>query len=442
MVSALALGVTACDDDVIFEGLREDLRSPAYDVDDPRAVATAEAAAQTPQVVENRSQPVSLGAMQNVASWTHRGNNPGHLLPHGSLSAQPQIVWAAKAGSGNDTRGRITAEPVAANGIIYTMDSAAVVTATSLSGATVWTRALTPSAETAGRGSGGGLALGGGKLFVTTEFGELIAIDPATGAEAWRQATRAPLTGAPTVSNGLVFITSTNSEAMAVRADTGRIAWELAGTSTHSGVAGVAAPAISGSNVILPLANGSLLAANASDGELKWVARISGGRPARGSGALQAFTGEPVVAGGTTYVATPAGKAGAVDASGKVRWTATEGAKGMMAVAGGSLFFVSDELKLVRLSAASGDKIWAVDLPRYTREAPKRYLEIYPSYGPVLAGGRLWVASADGFLRGFNPADGSLTATVELPEGAASRPITVGGMLFVMTDAGTLLALR
>ena len=65
-----------------------------------------------------------------------------------------------------------------------------------------------------------------------------------------------------------------------------------------------------------------------------------------------------------------------------------------------------------------------------------------PYYGPVLAGGRLWVASADGWLRAFSPVDGSLLASIELPGGAAAAPAVAGGVLYVTTREGQLLAFQ
>ena len=60
----------------------------------------------------------------------------------------------------------------------------------------------------------------------------------------------------------------------------------------------------------------------------------------------------------------------------------------------------------------------------------------------MFAGGRLWVASGDGMLRSYNPADGALLGAVELPAGAASRPITVAGLMMLMTERGDLVGLR
>ncbi len=443
LVSFMALAVAGCSKEVILEGMREEPRSPGYDVSDPAAVAAAAARdAEALQPAANRAVPVNLGPAVNVASWTHRGGNAAHLVPHATLSAQPQLIWSTKAGAGNSRKARITAEPVSDGSRIYAMGAEASVTAVSMGGGAVWSTSLVPARERAGAGTGGGLALGDGKLFATTTFGELIALDPTSGAVLWRQDFDAPVTGAPTVSNGQVYVATANSNGYAVNTATGRIVWRISGMPTHHGVSGVAAPAAAGNLAIFPLANGSLLGIDRGDGSADWAARVAGSRPGRGSAVLQDFTGEPVVSGSTVYAATPAGRAVAVSLGGDILWTADEGAQGMMAVAGGAVFFVTDEAKLVRLSARDGDKIWSVDLPRYTKDKPRRLKSIFPSYGPVLASGKLWVASGDGYLRAFNPVDGSMVSITELPDGAASRPITVGGMLVMMTTRGDLVALR
>jgi outer membrane protein assembly factor BamB len=67
---------------------------------------------------------------------------------------------------------------------------------------------------------------------------------------------------------------------------------------------------------------------------------------------------------------------------------------------------------------------------------------VFAHHGPVLAGGRLWVASSDGALRGFDPASGALVARAEIPGGGASRPIAFGDALYVVGRGGDLHAFR
>jgi outer membrane protein assembly factor BamB len=60
----------------------------------------------------------------------------------------------------------------------------------------------------------------------------------------------------------------------------------------------------------------------------------------------------------------------------------------------------------------------------------------------VLVGGRLVVVSGDGLIRFFDPRDGASLGSVDLPGGAAAPPALAGGVLYVATQRGQLLAFR
>ena len=129
-------------------------------------------------------------------------------------------------------------------------------------------------------------------------------------------------------------------------------------------------------------------------------------------------------------------------AGGLRSWEVDEGALNAPLVVGGSVFVISDENRLVRLNGASGEVIWSTPLPYYTPAKEKKRKAIYASYGPVLAGGHIVVASSDGLLRLFNAADGTLAASTEIPGGAASAPALAGGVLYLVSGDGKLLAFR
>lgn len=81
-------------------------------------------------------------------------------------------------------------------------------------------------------------------------------------------------------------------------------------------------------------------------------------------------------------------------------------------------------------------------MPYFTTERVRRQSGIHAHYGPVLAGGRLFVASSDGVLRVFDPASGTLTGKAEIPGGAASAPAVAGQTLYVVGRDGQLHAYR
>lgn len=436
VVCALLAG--CAEREVILPGERFDVTVPLED-----SVPREGEPAPKPPVEMNRSEPISLPAPVALSEWTHRGSNNRHLAPHSAISAQPQRIWEANIGEGDSRRYRIATTPVAAGGRVFTLDARAGLVATSTSGATLWQTSLIPPTDRGGEASGGGLAFGEGRLFVTTGFGELVAVDPASGGIVWRQRLRSPVTGAPTVSDGIVYVVSRDNTAWAVSASDGLVRWEVPGSPSTAGVVGGAGPAMADRLVILPFPSGELAGSLRLGGVQVWNASVVGNRLGRAYGIANEITADPVVAGGVTYVGNFAGRTVALDTtSGETIWEARNGAVGSVALGGGSLFLVNDQAELMRLSAATGEPIWRAALPYFTQTKPRKIKGIYAHYGPVLAGGRLVVASSDGFLRFFSPTDGSLVGTVELPDGAASAPIVVGGTIYVVSAAGQLHAFR
>lgn len=391
-----------------------------------------------------QATPIRLSSQVSHNQWTHRAGTASHSIQNSVLSAVPVQIWTATIGKAAGRKHRITADPVSTGGRIFTLDSRATVAATSSAGVRLWSRDLTPPSEDTDDASGGGLAAVGDQVFVTTGFGELVALNATDGAEQWRQELEAAATGAPTVSGGLVYVVTRDARAWAIEADTGRVRWSLTGAPSASGVIGGAGPAVNDRLAVFPFGSAGLVATFPKGGLRVWGGSVSGNRLGRAYANVTDISGDPVIIGDVIYAGNPSGRTVALDAAtGERIWTAQEGAISPVWIEGGSLFLVSDQAQLVRLNAKTGERIWDVGLPYIVpKRRKKRLRDIYSHFGPVLAGDRLWVASNDGQLRGFDPVNGSLLATIALPGGAATRPIVVGGVLYVVNQDGQLLAFR
>ena len=78
------------------------------------------------------------------------------------------------------------AQPIVADGKLFAMDAGSTVSARDAGGGgETWRVDLTPDEERDGL-FGGGLAYDEDRLFVTTPFGLVFALDPNSGAELWR----------------------------------------------------------------------------------------------------------------------------------------------------------------------------------------------------------------------------------------------------------------
>ncbi|MWD29862.1 PQQ-binding-like beta-propeller repeat protein [Aquicoccus sp. SCR17] len=422
--------------EVILPGIREDVRGV---LQNPEPIPAAQT--QAPEV--NRAAPIRLPAQRNNAAWPQRAVSPLYRTDNATLGGSLQLAWSTDIGDGDSRRFRISADPVVAGGRVFTMDSRSLVSATSASGQHLWSHDVKPAQARAGSAGGGALAYGDGRLFVTSGYGRLVALDPETGAELWTQDLDASATGNPTYFGGLVYLVAGDRTAWAVEADTGRIRWQNDSIEDVSNIYGGPAPALTEDLAIFGYGSGEVQAAFRKGGLTRWTASVVGAREGRARSMIDDITGDPVVDGNRVYVGNQSGRLVALNRdSGERIWTAKFGTMGPVWPAGGSIFLVSDLGELLRVDASDGSRIWGVELPGFVRDRVRKRAEIYTHHGPILAGNRIIVASGDGYLRQFDPVSGRLLAATELPGGATSAPVVAGGTLYVVSKRGQLLAFR
>lgn len=441
----LALGLCAmvivagCEREQVLPGERFDTRTPlaaSVPGEDGRAAASDAAMADV-------ARPITLPVASRLDAWPSRGFDAANRLPHAALSATPVAVWTADIGQGNTRRHRIATDPVANASAVFTIDAGGQVQATDLAtGGTLWATSLVPDFDRGGDASGGGLALAGGQLVVTTPYGEVLSVDASNGAIQWRQRLGTVL-GAPIIADDVIYVVGRNSEAWAISAADGRLRWAIPSTDAPSVLVGGAAPAVADGRLFLPFPSGEIVASFPATGVTLWSSFVAGGRLGTAYATLNDITADPVVVGGTVYAGNQSGRVVAMNArTGARLWQATEGAYSPVLAAGDSVFFVSDRNELIRLDAGTGARIWGTELPLFEANRESRRKAVFTHYGPILAGGRLIVASGDGLIRMFAPDSGEMVGTLDLRGGAASHPIVVGDTLLVVSTEGRLHAYR
>ncbi|EYD77046.1 Outer membrane protein YfgL, lipoprotein component of the protein assembly complex [Rubellimicrobium mesophilum DSM 19309] len=422
-LAALLLAGCGGPRDVILTGTRYPLRAGTFSNPEPVAAPRG----------------IALPAPVANADWTHRGGGPDHDPGHVALPGALALAFAVPIGEGDSRGARITAEPVVAGGRIFTLDARATVSAFSTGGQLLWRRPVLPPDAAVTDASGGGLSTDGSVVYVSTGYGRLTALSAATGEPIWTQDLEAPGSSSPTILGDTVLIVGRDSRAWALDAAMGRVRWEVEGlpsTATWAGGAGVAAR---GDIVVLPHPSGEVRGVFPQGGLVRWTTVVAGNR--QGSAAAYAATdigGDPVLDGSTVYVGTFSGRTAALDIeNGDTLWSIPEGTQSPVAPAADSIFLVNDLGELLRVEAATGGVIWRVRLPQAEH---KRGVTAF--YGPVLAGGRLIVASSDGQLLQFDPTAGVVLGAVALASGAASAPVVAGSTLYIVTEDGRLNAFR
>ncbi|MCH2165055.1 MAG: PQQ-like beta-propeller repeat protein [Marinovum sp.] len=428
LLAALAPLLAACTDpEVILPGAREDIRE--------------EISTLVPEEANAEVAAFVAPAAVNNASWTHGHGSPAYRTDNPALGSNLNLLWTANIGQGDRKRARISADPVIADGRVFTLDSAGRLSATSTAGAPLWSRDLRPERDARNEVSGGGMALGGGRLYVTTGYGSAYAIDPASGDEIWEQRLLAAATAPPSYDKELVYLVAGDDVAWAIEADDGRVRWQLESLEEANNVFGGPAPAVTDEFVLFGFGNGDVQAAFKEGGLRLWSATVAGQRSGFAINRIGDITGDPIVVGNRVYVSNHSGRLVALSlGSGQRIWTGRDAAVQPVWVAGGSLFMVTDRQKVKRLDAETGTEVWSADLPGFVRNRPARREAVYAHHGPILAGGQLIVASSDEVMRVYDPESGALLRSVDIPGGASTNPVVVGGVLYLVSGKGQLLA--
>ncbi len=416
----------------VLEGERLDIRAPNLPEGEEAAAV---------EETEVRIDKLSFASPATNADWTHRNGSAQHLIRHPALNRTLTKVWSANIGTGNSRKHAITASPIVGGGRVYTMDANANVRAFTTAGAPVWSVDLTPPNEKTNEASGGGLAFGNSVLAVTTGHGEVIAMDPASGAVRWRHQMTGAISADPVIVGDTIVAVSRNNVALGLDIKNGRIRWQQLSPGNTAGVAGAGAPAALGKLVVIPFSSGELVGTVASNGLRAWSGSVSGGNKGLARNLVADISGDPVIDGRTLYVANQSGRLAAMDRrSGERLWTAKDGSYSPVWPAGGAVFMVTDRFAVKRLNASDGTEVWSQELPDFKEKKDRRKRSTYAYFGPVLAGGQVWVGGSDGLLRSYDPVNGTLTGTVGIPGGAASQPAIAGGRMFILSGNGQLHA--
>jgi outer membrane protein assembly factor BamB len=232
-----------------------------------------------------------------------------------------------------------------------------------------------------------------------------------------------------------------DNRAVGLDGATGKVRWRVAAASSDAGLLGGASPAIAGRLVALPYASGELVGVDGGAGRRLWSAVLSGGRKGLARSAITDISGDPVVVGPYVIAANQSGRMIAIDGRGGQRvWTRNIGSASPIWAAGDTIFLVSDDTKLMRVSARDGRTLWFSQMPSY--EDPEDFEDPISYSGPVLVGGRLLLTDSLGNLLSFDAASGAAQAGARVEGGSLTGPVVADGTVYVLSDNGTLYAFR
>lgn len=374
-------------------------------------------------------------------AWAQAGGNATHAMQHLKIPVKIRQAWDESIGEGSTKNRRLLSQPIVFGGIVFAMDSEFRLSARDIkTGKAVWQfNPKIPKQDE--EAFGGGIAYDGGRVFMSTGFGQLIAVRARDGVELWRSPLPGPSRAAPTAGDGRVFAVTIDNQTVSLDVETGARQWSHAGITEAAGLLGGGSPALVGDTVIVPYSSGELVALRVTNGRVVWSESLTALRRTDTLSSVAQIHGHPVIDRGVVYAVSHSGRMVAIDLRTGARvWDRGIGGSETPWVAGNFVYVLSNQGELFCLTRLGGRVRWVTQMPRY--EDPEDKSGAIRWFGPVLAGDRLLAVGSDGVVLSISPYTGKFLGRLELADRLTVPPVVADDTLLFMTDEADLIAFR
>jgi outer membrane protein assembly factor BamB len=386
---------------------------------------------------------VSVPAPAALSAWPLLGANADHAPGNAAGPAGFTQAWRLNIGTPGGSRQPLIASPVAAGGVVYTMDADGTVSAVSLnSGERQWHTRTRPKHVTV-TNIGGGIGYDSGVIYASTGYSELLALDAASGRINWRQPLDFPARSAPTIAGGIIALNIQNDLLLTFDPASGTPGWRYTGRVSEitTSVALAGAPAIDSGIVVAGFSSGTLAALDVNSGTPFWEQSLASAFGQASALDFSDITGAPVIANGVAYAASLGQTMMAVDIRSGAKVWVRDASGGQAFCAVGDFVFVLDtDNLLAAIHADDGLVCWTLQLPVFNNMKKKKGPKSWN--GPVMVNSQLLLTSTVGDLITVDPVAGAISSMHKLAGPADLPPIAVDGSLLALTRDATLTAYR
>jgi outer membrane protein assembly factor BamB len=386
--------------------------------------------------------PMNLPAPVANSEWAQSGGNAAKSMGHLALGGTLTHAWRVSIGRGSGPGARLAAAPVVAGGRVYTIDTTSTVRAfDARTGAEVWASRFGVEQGNSAALFGGGVAFDGGRIYATNGLGFVAALDTRNGGVIWQVRLGGPLRGAPTVAGDALYVMSQDNQIHSLKTADGAINWSNAASLEVAGVFGTAVPAFAQGTVVAGFSSGELNAYRYENGRVVWQDQLAATGIRTSVSSLSDIDADPVIDNGRVFAVGQGGRMVALELiSGQRVWELNISGISTPWVAGDWVFVVASDARLMAIHRSTGKVRWITQLRRFENE--RRRTGPITWSGPVLAGNRLILASAQGALLYADPATGAVLGQTSIGTGVNLQPVVAGSTLYILDDSGQLHAFR
>lgn len=352
---------------------------------------------------------------------------PPAPLPDHSGEARLDSVWQDHSGYGERWRG-YQLLPALQGKYLIAADAQGLVQAFDLTRKGLLKSDLLWSKDL-GVGVSAGLTLHQSKVFITTQNGELLALDLNTGQELWKERLSSEALSPPQVLDQLLVVHTADGKLTGFQQETGRQLWLHDSLLPALTLRGTATPTVTSLQTFAGFANGKVVAVDNRSGQTRWEARVAQPQGRTDIERLVDVNGQPRLAEGQLLANSYQGQTHALDPfTGRSRWSRDLSSYHAPVIHERKVFVVDEASRIHALDLFSGSSLWTQDA-LFGRELTE----------PVLLSGTLVVADYQGYLHLIDPETGKLTGRRNFDlDGIRVTPVVDENRLLVHSIRGRL----
>jgi outer membrane protein assembly factor BamB len=344
-------------------------------------------------------------------------------VPEIEASAEFDQVWSMSVGDGHDGDFLYLAPLNAGERIFAASADGQLYSVDPESGKVIWENEL-------GDRIFSGLGGDGEQLYLTTEDAELVALSREDGSELWRQSLPTEVLSAPQSNGSLVVVQTIDGQVLGFASADGEKRWQYNGSVPVLSMRAAAAPLVGGDVVIASFANGNMMALAAESGQPLWQYEVGQPDGRTELERLVDIAGQPLVVETALLVVGYQGKLALVDIrTGQEIWSREASSLYSPMIAGGDIYLASANGELVALRGSDRRELWTQDRLKWRQLTQPMVYEDY-----------LVVGDYEGYLHAVNREDGKLVGQLEFDDEGIRVPAQrlANGNLLVFGNSGKM----
>jgi outer membrane protein assembly factor BamB len=366
-------------------------------------------------------------ALLAACSDSKKGQEP----PAELVDIKSQLVikreWSESL-SGKADHLRLALRPEVVDGVVYAGGhKGEVVALNAETGQRLW-KVNTKMALSAGPGVGDGVVVFG------SSDGNVVVLDAATGAERWRHAVSSEVLARPLVAAGMAIVRTVDGRLQSLSLTDASQKWVVQEAVPALSLRGTAPAVLVGEATIAGFDNGRVLAVDLKSGETLWNTLVS---PPQGRTELERLVdldSDIQAAGDDVFVVGFQGRAAMLAReSGQIWWAKDISSYRGFGMDDDNLYITNANGGVVAFKRRDGGPVWE----------QLTALRLRGLTAPQVDGGAVVVGDFEGYLHWLDKGTGEIIGRVKTGGNRITNaPVVAGGMVYVQTDTGKLVAYK